>query len=82
MVDTKVTVAGKNRDAKQIEVLETTRPWADFLLEDGSRLRVNIFIDAVHRLEGEYDQRGNPVYFVNARTASSTFSPENLRKVD
>lgn len=82
MIDTKVTIAGKSRDAKQIDVLEAARPWTDFLLEDGSRLRVNVIVDAVHRIEGEYDTRGNPIYFVNARTVSSTFSPENLRKVD
>ena len=82
MTDTKVTIGGKNRDAKQIEVIEAVRPWTDFLLEDGSRLRVNVVIDAVHRIEGEFDQRGNPIYLVNARTVSSTFSPETLRKVD
>jgi hypothetical protein len=82
MIDTKINVNGKTRAAQQIEVTEATRPWTDFLLEDGSRLRVNVVIDAVHRLEGEYDQRGNPIYYVNARTISSTLSPETLRKVD
>lgn len=67
-------------EAQPVEVSEATRPWTDFLLADGSRLRINVVIDAVHRLEEEFDARGNPMYYVNSRTVSSVSSPEALRK--
>lgn len=82
MIPTKIMVNGKQRPAVLVDVEEATRPWTDFLLEDGTRLRINVVIDAVHRLEGEYDSRGNPMYYVNSRTVSSVSSPDELRKFD
>jgi hypothetical protein len=75
-----IVIAGTPREATQIEVAEATRPWTDFLLEDGTRLRVHIVIDAVHRLEGQFDARGNPMYYVNTRTVHSVTSPESMRR--
>lgn len=77
---TKVTVKGELREAEAVDPVEATRPWADFLLADGTRLRMNVLIDGVYRILDEYDNRGNPVYFVSARTVASTISPEEMLK--
>lgn len=75
-----VVAAGKLVDAEVVEVREATRPWTDFLLEDGTRLRVNVVILNCHRIEGEYDQRGNPKYLVNTQNVISATAPEELRR--
>lgn len=79
---TKVNVNGKLRDAEVVDVVESARPWADFLLADGTRLRMNVVVDTVYRLVGEFDARGNPIYYTNARTVASTISPEEMMKRD
>jgi hypothetical protein len=79
MLTKTIVINGKSRDTTPVEVSEATRPWTDFLLADGTRLRVHVVIDAVHRLVGEYDARGYPMYYVNSRTVSSSSSPEELR---
>ena len=80
MQPAKLVVNGKLTDAQAVEVAEATRPWTDFLLEDGTRLRVHVVVNAVHRIEGEYDSRGNPMYHVHSQTVFSVTAPEELRR--
>jgi hypothetical protein len=80
MPEKKIIINGQPKAVVPVEVAEASRPWTDFLLEDGTRLRVHVVLDAVHRLEGEFDARGNPMYYVNSRTISSVSAPEELRK--
>lgn len=71
-------IDGEYQDAQPVEVIEASRPWGDFLLSDGTRLRVHIIVDGVCRLLNTYDRQGNPVYWVHVRTMSATQSPPHL----
>lgn len=71
-------INGRYYNTEPVDVLESTRPWADFHLADGTRLRVHVIVDSVVRLIDEYDSRGNPVYYVHARTVSATHAPDHL----
>jgi hypothetical protein len=43
--------------------------WNEYLVDDGSVLRLKIVVTEVNRLEGEYDDEGQPVYAVKSVNA-------------
>lgn len=47
---------------------DATEPWATLTLSDGTTIKIRIVIKAVHRLDGEHDVLGNPVYFISSET--------------
>ena len=54
--------------------------WSNYILEDGTSLKLRAVVAEVLRLEGEYGPNGDPIYTVNASLVVSSASPENLRK--
>lgn len=76
----KVTINGRQYPTELVDVAEAARPWADFLLSDGTRLRVHVVIDAVQRLSNEYDPNGKPLYHVRAKTVHVVEPPPELCK--
>jgi len=67
-------------DAVEVGVSDTTERWTDIRLEDGSTLRIKSVIIGAFRLEGQYDQDGNPLYMVKANQVMTVSAPEHLRK--
>jgi hypothetical protein len=47
-------------------------------VEDGTVLRVKLVATEVVRLDGQYDQEGNPIYMVNSTNVLAVSSPEDL----
>lgn len=54
--------------------------WNEYLLDDGSVLRVKIVVTEVMRVEDKYDGQGNPIYITNSTNIVTASSPDNLRK--
>jgi hypothetical protein len=68
-------------EGSEVGVTESTERWSDILLEDGSRLRVKPSIIGAIRLDGMFDQDGNPAYALKgSQTSIVVSSPEHLRK--
>jgi hypothetical protein len=68
-------------DATEVQVKESTERWSDVVLEDGSILRIRPSVLGAVRVDGQYDQDGNPAYSVKAQLQIIvTSSPERLRK--
>jgi hypothetical protein len=84
MVDGKVRVPGPNGqivDGVEVLVEESSERWSDFLLKDGTKLRIKVSLAAAIRLDGVYDPQGNPMYMVNAIPVMAIIhTPEELRK--
>ena len=78
---TKVTLPdGKIHDGYEVPVKESTERWSDVELEDGTTLRLKVNVLTVTRIEGQYDQDGNPLYAVKSAQLMTANAPAHLRK--
>ncbi len=61
--------SGRLVEAVQVDFDADAEPWATYTLSDGSVIKVRVTLKNVLRLEGEFDQGGNPVYMVGTDAA-------------
>ena len=64
----KVTVqlpTGGTAEGIEVQVEESTERWCEFTLQDGTIMRAKVIIISAVRVDGEYDQFGNPMYQTN-----------------
>jgi hypothetical protein len=54
--------------------------WNEYLAEDGTLLRVKLVATEVVRLDGQYDQEGNPVYILNSTNVMVVEAPDDLKR--
>jgi hypothetical protein len=68
-------------DGSEVPITESTERWTELRLEDGTVLRVKPNVMSAVRIDGRYDQDGNPMYAVKgAQTMMIVSAPEHLRK--
>lgn len=72
-------VTQRQVDAEQVDFEAKAEPWTTHELADGTILRVRVILTGVMRIEGEYDQSGNPIYVVSSQTVIQANSPKRLR---
>jgi hypothetical protein len=56
--------------------------WNEYLLDDGTVLRMKLVVTEVVRLEGMYDLKGDPSYAVQSTNVTAVSAPDELRKKD
>lgn len=66
--------------AEEIEFETDREAWNTYTLHDGTTLKVKAVLAEVLRVEGMYQQTGEPVYTVNASIVVSSSSPDALKK--
>lgn len=78
----KVTLPGKGEvEGTEVQLNESVEKWTELKLDDGAVLRVKPVVMSVIRIDGQYDQQGNPVYAVQGTQAMVVVSaPDHLRK--
>lgn len=54
--------------------------WNEYLLDDGTTVRVKLVVVSAYRIEDEYDAEGNPTYIVNSTNVMKVDAPDDLRK--
>ena len=54
--------------------------WNRYLLSDGSIVRTKMVATNIDRIEGQYDNEGNPYYKVDYEPVVWVTSPEHLKK--
>jgi hypothetical protein len=68
-------------DGVEVAVDEALEKWSEVKLVDGSVIRVKLTVASAIRVEGRWDQDGNPLYIVRgAQTMVVSSTPDNLRK--
>lgn len=72
---------GRLVDVEPIDVVQTSENWNQYLLQDGTVIKMKLVASKIVRLIDNYDQMGNPVYFVNSTNVLSLNVPENLKKI-
>ena len=71
---------GNEVDAEEIVISQASEHWNEYLMEDGTAIRMKLVAVKAIRLVDQYDQSGNPIYFVKSTNIVSVKSPESLKK--
>lgn len=54
--------------------------WNEYLVDDGTIVRVKLVVTDIIRLDGEYNAQGDPIYTVESTNVSAISAPEELRQ--
>ncbi len=74
------TPDGREIDATVVPFRVGDEPWTEYLLEDGTVLRIRLVTSEVLRLDGEYDADGAPQYQAKTQAIVSVSAPDSLMK--
>lgn len=81
MVDKiKINYAGEEVEAMPIEINQGDEHWNQYLLDDGTTLKVKLVTTRVLRIENKYDHEGNPIYLVQSTNVLAVNSPLSLKR--
>lgn len=71
---------GNPIDAEQIPVTQSIENWNQYILEDGSVLKMKVVVSEILRLLDRYDMAGDPIYVIKSTNVISAECPNNLKK--
>lgn len=72
---------GNEFDAIVLPFQTGVEHWNEYLVDDGSVIRIKLVVTEVLRLEGQYDPTtGDPIYIAKSQNIVNVSSPENLKK--
>jgi len=77
---TKIMFNGKMHDATFIPVTSSQEPWNEYILDDGSLLRLKTVVTEIYRIDGLYNAEGEPLYSIKSKNIASANSPEDLKR--
>ena len=64
-----------------VAIKDSHEKWSEVELADGTTLRIKPNVLMVTRIDGQYDQEGNPMYVLNANQVMTAVNvPAHLRK--
>ena len=75
-----INMGGKQVQATPVDVNHSGEKWNEYLLEDGTVLKMKLVLKKVFKVDGEYDDEGNPVYVMQSTNVTSISAPNDLKK--
>ncbi|MHB8154951.1 MAG: hypothetical protein ACYDFR_02730 [Candidatus Omnitrophota bacterium] len=76
----KINFGGEEVEAFPIDINQTNECWNQYLLDDGTVIKMKLVATKVLRVDNKYDQEGNPLYIIQSTNITSVNAPENLKK--
>ena len=73
---------GEPIDAVEVGFRSSGEHFNDYLLDDGTVVRLKAVVTNVSRLEGLFDAEGQPIYAIKSTNVVSTSAPEDMRRGD
>lgn len=67
-------------DAELVDVQSSQEHWNQYLLSDGTTLKLKIVVTEVWRAENTFDNEGNPMYLVKSGNVLVVTAPDELRR--
>jgi hypothetical protein len=67
-------------DAERIEVKNAEESWNVYWLDDGSKIRLKPVVTEVWRVEGAFDNDGNPLYVTKTALVQAVDAPTELKR--
>lgn len=76
----KVVYKGETCEAVVLSFRPEQENWNEYLLDDGTLLKLKVVLTGVSRVDDKYDDQGNPVYSFDHALLPVVDAPEELRK--
>ena len=76
----KINFGGEEVEALPIEINQTNEHWNQYLLDDGTVIKMKLVATKVLRVDNKYDPEGNPLYIIQSTNITTVNAPENLKK--
>jgi hypothetical protein len=68
-------------EGNEVAITESTERWSQITLEDGTVMRVKPNVLSAIRIDGRFDNEGNPLYALKGNQIASIVSaPDHLKK--
>ena len=74
------TPDGRHVDATVMTFRSAGEHWNEYLVDDGTVIKIKLVATEILRLDSEYDPAGNPIYVVQSQNVLSVSAPENLMR--
>lgn len=78
---TKVVLNGQPFDAVLVPIKASQERWNEYILEDGTTIRIKVIASEVYRVDQLRDSDGNPIYQVKSSNVVSAIVPNDLKKL-
>ena len=75
-----INMGGRQVQATPIDVNQSGERWNEYFLEDGTVLKMKLVLKKVYKVDGEYDEEGNPVYVMQSTNVTTVSSPNDLKR--
>ena len=76
----KINFQGREIDSTEIEFQTRKEDWNEYQLMDGSVIKMKVVVSTIFRVDGIYDNEGNPVYQIKSGNVAAVTSPDTLKK--
>jgi hypothetical protein len=63
-----------------MDINQTNEYWNQYLLDDGTVIKMKLVATKVLRVDNKYDQEGNPLYIIQSTNVTSVNALDNLKK--
>jgi hypothetical protein len=76
----KINFGGEEVEATPVDISQASESWNQYILDDGSMVKMKLVATKVLRLDNKYDNEGNPLYVVQSTNVISVNAPASLKK--
>ena len=76
----KINFGGEEVEALPIDINQTNEYWNQYLLDDGTVIKMKLVATKVLRVDNKYDLEGNPLYIIQSTNITSVNASDNLKK--
>jgi hypothetical protein len=67
-------------EVDEVSFREQAEYWNEYLVDDGTHIRVKMVATSIYRLVDRFDAEGNPQYLVASTNVMKVDAPEELRQ--
>jgi hypothetical protein len=71
---------GNSADAEVVSFQSHGEHWNEYILDDGTLLKLKPVVTEILRIEGLFDAAGNPAYLINSTNVVGVDAPDELKR--
>ena len=76
----KINFGGEEVEALPVDINQTNEYWNQYLLDDGTVVKMKLVATKVLRVDSKNDNEGNPLYIIQSTNITSVNAPDSLKK--
>jgi len=76
----KINFSGEEMEATPVDINQTNEYWNQYLLDDGTVVKIKLVATKVLRVDSKYDNEGNPLYVIQSTNITAVNAPDNLKR--